>query len=80
MKLERSTYIGAVTAITYSPDGNYIVYGIWLYQSILSIGSGSTIYIYNSQTFGMIKTLRVLKNALIHGIRFCSFFNILFTD
>ena len=27
MKIERDVYIGAVTAITYSPDGKYIVYG-----------------------------------------------------
>ena len=27
MKIERDIYIGAITAITYSPDGKYIVYG-----------------------------------------------------
>ena len=30
MKLERDTYIGAVTAIAYSPDGKYIVCGNYL--------------------------------------------------
>ena len=27
MKVDQDTYVGAVTAVTYSPDEQYIVYG-----------------------------------------------------
>lgn len=71
MKLERDTYIGAITAIAYSPDGKYIVCGYFSESKSLSIGSGASLLIYDSQTFGFLKSIRVLKKALVHGIRFC---------
>lgn len=69
MNLVGDAYIGAVTAISFSPDGNYIVYGCSRF-GWLCIGSGSFIHIYDNKTFRSIKTVRALILSAIHGIRF----------
>ena len=48
MKVDQDTYVGAVTAVTYSPDEQYIVYGKRMSASRLSSGSGATLYIYDA--------------------------------
>lgn len=70
MKVDQDTYVGAVTAVTYSPDEQYIAYGKRMSESRLSSGSGATLYIYDAKQFRLLKTIRALSRALIHGIRF----------
>ena len=69
MKVDQDTYVGAVTAVTYSPDEQYIVYGKRMSASRLSSGSGATLYIYDAKQFHLLKTIRSMSRALIHGIR-----------
>ena len=70
MKVDQDTYVGAVTAVTYSPDEQYIAYGKRMSASRLSSGSGTTLYIYDAKQFRLLKTIHSLSKALIHGIRF----------
>ena len=70
MKVDQDTYVGAVTAVTYSPDEQYIVYGKRMSGLRLSPGSGATLFVYDAKQFRLLKTIRSLSRALIHGIRF----------
>ena len=72
MNVLEDAYVGAVTAITYSPDSKYIVYGDRRKRN--RIGSGKSITIYDNQQFQRIATVPALKSATIHGIRFCTDF------
>ena len=76
MNVLEDAYVGAVTAITYSPDSKYIVYGEYVTAEAgrNRIGSGKSITIYDNQQFQRIATVPALKSATIHGIRFCTDF------
>ena len=78
MKCIRDTYVGAITALVYSPDEKYILYGFFTVTGFYCIGSGKSVWIYDSQTYKEIVTLPALTSAAIHGIRFSELFSYAF--
>ena len=58
---------------SYSLLSRWKIHCLWYFSESksLSIGSGASLLIYDSQTFGFLRSIRVLKKALVHGIRFC---------
>lgn len=58
MLLQRSSALVAITALEFSSDG-----------SILFVGSGSHVYIYNTTSGVLLLTIEALKGGTIHGIQ-----------
>ncbi|KAK8810642.1 hypothetical protein WA158_007217 [Blastocystis sp. Blastoise] len=66
-RISQSTYVGAITAIEYSPDYEYAVYG-----------SGACITIIRTKDNATLISQNVLNHNKIHGIRFFNQYLIVF--
>lgn len=57
MECVKDEYIGAVTLLRFSSDG-----------SLLYVGVGSTLYLYNVESGDLITTHQIFARGILHGM------------